>query len=133
MTLRSAGGKLPGKTKYSGRRRSVTRESGFHSNPESTGGEFQKVGVAKYILGKGQTLVIRFVIKDAKKGEFVGFGGWYAAAEGVRVRLVGPSLPSRFTLTQPNAPNWSKVGSMWISDGSSTTVSLEISATKESW
>src|SRR2546422_7303906 len=109
MTSGSAGGKLPGKTKYSGRRRIVTRESGFHSHPESTGGEFKEVGVSKYILRKGQTLVVRFAIKDAKKGEFVGFGGWYAAPKDVQVRLDGTNLPPRFTLTQPNAPNWSKV------------------------
>ena len=35
------GNKLPGKTQFSGRRRTTTRTSGFKSHPDSTGGELK--------------------------------------------------------------------------------------------
>ena len=67
------------------------------------------------------------------KGDFVGFGGWYTGPSDIRVRLEGTNGPPQVTLTQPSAPNWSKVGAMWISDGSRSTASFEVSASKQSW
>ncbi len=133
MAVDNLGGKLPGKTQYSGRRRSVTRESGFHSHAESTGGEFKKIDVPTYALSKGQKVRARFAVDSVRKGGFVGFGGWYAAPSSVQVRLEGTNLPARHTLTNPAAPNWSKVGAMWISDGSPFTAVVEFSATADAW
>lgn len=133
MAIDNLGGKLPGKTQYSGRRRSATRESGFHSHPETTGGEFRKVAVATYALKKGQTLRVRFSMDKARKDDWVGFGCWYAAPAAVQVRLGGQNLPRRYTLTDPAAPDWSKLGAMWVSNGLAFSAVAEFSASEDAW
>jgi len=74
-------GKLPGKTEYSGRRRSVTRKSGFKSHPDSTESEYRVESIPAYELPAGDVLAVNFRIRRPPKGAIVGFGGWYFASE----------------------------------------------------
>jgi len=115
MALLEGGGKLPGKTAYSGRRRPPTRQSGFKTHEDTTGGEFERVAVSFLSLKKGATLDISFDLPHYKAGDFLGFGGWFLTDKSVSVNIVGG--PPKLTLTTFPAPNWNKFGSLWAADG----------------
>lgn len=122
-------GKLPGKTRFSGRRRTATRVSGFKSHPNSTGGEFQWGEAPAYQLSAGDVLVVTFALPAAPPGAFIAFGGWYYAPDNaVNVSLVGPYIPTKKILTPPAAPNWSKFGSMWRSSGKTASIEFRMEA-----
>ncbi len=125
-------GKLPGKTKFSGRRRAATRRSGFSSHPESTGGEYKELILPTIHLSSGDTVTVRFTVPEHSSGELVGYGGWFLAPDTVDVKIEGSPF-RRHTLVPPCAPNWSKFGSMWISEsGDSFDVTATFSAKAES-
>jgi len=54
------GGKLPGKTKYSGRRRETTRTSGFTVHKGTTGGEFRRRHEKTYTLNSDESIKLHF-------------------------------------------------------------------------
>ena len=107
-------GKLPGKTEYSGRRRITTRKSGFNSHPDSTGGEYKVTSVDSQLLMPGEQIIIDFKVSDVIIGDFVSYGGWFNAPEGVDIVVSGG--PEKKTLIQTASPNWSKFGSLWVAD-----------------
>ena len=119
----SGGGKKAGKTEWAGRRRPVTRRSGFSVSGETTGGELQVEEVATWALEAGSTIEIRFDIPEVAKGELVGFGVWFLAPPDAQVSMEGPE---KRTLTNPAAPDWSKAGSAWVSDGEANQARLSI-------
>jgi hypothetical protein len=105
--------KLPGKTKYSGRRRPTTRKSGFKVHPETSGGEFKTVRVTPCFLKAGSMKEISIELPAHKTGEFVGFGGWFTSDVPIKVEVKGEGVGK--VLLKPHLyPNWGKVGSMWI-------------------
>ncbi len=111
MPLQKGGGKLPGKTKYSGRRRTTTRKSGFHAHPDSTGGEFRNLSVATKHLSKGGSISITFSLSTSTAQTFLGFGGWFCATDKVQTQISGCS---NFIVTSYSYPCWNKFGSMWL-------------------
>ncbi|MFY9263854.1 MAG: hypothetical protein WAO61_00260 [Solirubrobacterales bacterium] len=123
--------KRPGKREWAGRRRPVTRRAGFHSHPEVTGGEYEVDGVGGWLLGKGASVTVEFRLPQTPEGTLLGFGGWYRAPDTASVDIDGLNEPE--ILTSPAAPDWSKFGSQWYSDGSrSPTILFRISATEDS-
>ena len=110
-------GKLPGKTKYSGRRRTATRRAGFSSHPDSTGGEYKTDDLPSIRLAAGEEIVVTFSIPEHQVSDIVAFGGWYIAPASVSVSIKDSPFP-RATLVPSCAPNWSKFGSMWASQSS---------------
>jgi hypothetical protein len=123
-------GKLPGKTKYSGRRRTATRRAGFISHPDSTGGDFKISDQSTILLAAGESIVVSFSVPEHQVADVVAFGGWYIAPESVAVTIEGSPF-SRKTLVPPCAPNWSKFGSMWASQsGQPFTVKITFTAAK---
>ena len=110
-------GKLPGKTAYSGRRRSVTRKSGFKSSEGTTGGEFESFQVPSIGLGPNSPLVISFKIPQ-KAGQLAGFGAWFLTTADADVHVSAPQS-IKITLEKYPSPNWSKFGSIWTSQDSS--------------
>lgn len=124
-------GKLPGKTKFSGRRRTATRRAGFNSHPDSTGGEYKTTAQSTIRLAPGEVVIVTFSVPKHRVGEIVAFGGWYIAPDSVDVSIEGSPFPRR-TLIPPCAPNWSKFGSMWASQtGESFRVRATFAASKE--
>ncbi len=124
-------GKLPGKTKYSGRRRSATRESGFHVYPGTTGGELRFSNADhSYRLAARQAMEVRFVVPAARKGQWVGFGGWLLAPRSVNYSVSTKPDKAEVVRTPPAAPSWSKFGSMWLSDGGRARATLTITASE---
>jgi hypothetical protein len=111
-----SGGKRPGKTEWAGRRRPMTRRAGFTSHPESSGGEFKVARVGGFALSPGKAVRVKFQLPVVERGRIVGFGAWYAASPGVDVDVAG--CPAKYRLSDPDAPNWSCVGSQWYSEGS---------------
>src|SRR5258708_14776545 len=106
-------GKLPGKTEWAGRRRPMTRTSGFSTT--SSGSRLRRVSVAGYALRKGQVLTMTFELPRVPEGDILGFGTWYAHTTGVTVSTNG--FAGRIVLDDAVLPDWSKFGSQWYSDG----------------
>lgn len=120
MTSRyESGDKRPGKTEWAGRRRPMTRRAGFSSHPDSTGGEFTVAAAGGYGLDAGESVSVIFHIPTVREGTIVGFGAWFAATPSVDVTVYG--CPTKVRLSEPDAPNWSCVGSQWVSAGGEAT------------
>lgn len=105
------GGKLPGKTLYAGRRRAMTRSSGFSVHKDTTGGEFRRHDEKVYHLKQGERLDVRFLISGHQEEDLLGFGMWFWCSDGIERELLG--APNKSTLSGFTADSWNKVGSMW--------------------
>jgi hypothetical protein len=114
------GGKLPGKTRYSGRRREVTRRSGFRVHAETSGGEFRRHTVRSYKLEPADTIEVRFRIAGHSDGDLLGYGLWFSSNRSIDVILHGG--PDRRTLSNYGTKVWNKVGSIWLATGTKPTV-----------
>jgi hypothetical protein len=84
----SGGGKLPGKTKYAGRRRAMTRTSGFSVHPDTTGGEMQRLSVDTCKLRKGEVATVSFHLAGHRAGNLLAYGVWFGAAVEQEYRLL---------------------------------------------
>lgn len=123
----SSGGKLPGKTKYAGRRRAMTRSSGFTVHPDTTGGEFKRLAVKPYKLTDGEKVVAKFLIERHQPGDLLGYGIWFWATPGISVVVVGG--PQKRTLSNYDVNSWNKVGSIWnASDDDPVTITVSFTA-----
>jgi hypothetical protein len=116
--------KAAGKAEFTGRRRPATRESGFHSSPQSTGGEYKVVPPEQHQWSYGPNITIKFTFPSHKKGDLLGFGGWYWASQ--LVDLSAEGFTGRLFHKQYPGQNWSKFGSMWASDGSTKTIEVTL-------
>lgn len=125
-------GKLPGKTEFSGRRRTTTRKSGFSSHPDSTGGEFSKDLVPTYLVDSSNPLRITYKITEVAAGEFIAYGLWFNAEDSVAVTISGG--PEKKVQTPSNRPNWGKIGSMWVADNADDVqVMVEFTSSKPTY
>lgn len=121
------GGKLPGKTLYAGRRRAMTRSSGFKVHSDTTGGEFRHHPEKKLALVAGQSIDVTFEISGHEAGDLIGYGLWFWHTSGVTSSIVGGS--AKKTLTQFVDPSWNKAGSMWLAeDNTPVNVTFSLSA-----
>lgn len=111
--LQDGGGKLPGKTQFSGRRRITTRKSGFNSHPDSTGGEFKVEKIPALSIKAGSAIEVVFDVPNKLSG-ISAFGGWFTYQGEIEVKTEGIDT-ERLTLTTASGPNWGKFGSMWVS------------------
>lgn len=122
------GGKLPGKTLYAGRRRAMTRTSGFKVHKDTTGGEFRRHLEKRIPLQPGEAVTVTFSIAGHAKGDLIGYGVWFWHTGGVTYTLHGGS--AKRTLTEYGDASWNKAGSMWTAqDGSPVDVTLTLTAT----
>ncbi len=108
------GGKRYGKTEWAGRRRPATRSAGFHVSADATGGELEIENVTGWHLEPGSWLKVVFRFPPTPPGTLLGFGAWYNAPQSCTAQL---HFGGKHVLTDPAAPDWSKVGSVWTSDG----------------
>lgn len=123
------GGKLPGKTLYAGRRRAMTRTSGFSVHKDTTGGEFRRHQERTFKLEIGEKLEVAFHLEGHSTGDLLGFGAWFWHTDGIVSNLVG--APNKATLTGFSSDSWNKVGSIWRAE-SSTAVNIVFSLTANS-
>jgi len=120
MPYQRGGGKLPGKTTFSGRRRSVTRRSGFKAHEGATGGEYRVDDVDSVALPAGERIEITFEFPPIPPGALAGFGCWFCATGDVNTVVTdNPAVvavteyPSRISKTSYPFPNWNKIGGLW--------------------
>lgn len=106
------GGKLPGKTLYAGRRRAMTRSSGFRVHKGTTGGQFRRHLEKKIPLKRGEAVTVTFAIAGHAKGDLLGYGIWFWATAGVICTVQGGHI--KRTLTKYGGISWNKAGSMWF-------------------
>ncbi|MEQ1908027.1 MAG: HNH endonuclease signature motif containing protein [Vicinamibacterales bacterium] len=114
MAWQKGGGKLPGKTDYSGRRRPMTRRSGYSVKGGETGGSFTTVDVPAFQLAAGARLTLTFELPRAASGHWLGFGAWFWSDRNLAVTV---NDVQRYTLSTHPPPDWNKVGSLWKSPG----------------
>jgi len=125
------GGKNAGKAIYAGRRRPMTRKSGFKSHPDSTGGEYRIVHADDaFRLEPGQSLSVQFDFSQLPKNQagFYGCGVYWKGPESLVVTLTGPG--KRY-IKQFDQDSWSKAGSFWVGNGT-PLVSLTLTAEEPS-
>jgi hypothetical protein len=108
-----SGTKLPGKTKWYGRRRPVTRRSGFTTR--GSGSELEASRVGGFLLPAGLELTVTFTLPRVRKGAILGFGGWFTTTHPVAIGVQG--YRGKTVLEPGVAPDWGKFGSQWYSDG----------------
>lgn len=121
------GGKLPGKTLYAGRRRAMTRTSGFKVHKDTTGGEFRRHHEKRIPLQPGEAVTVTFSIAGHAKGDLIGYGVWFWHTAGITYTLQGGS--DKRTLTEYGDASWNKAGSMWpAQDASPVEVTLTLTA-----
>lgn len=119
--------KRPGKTEWAGRRRPMTRRSGFNA---SAAVRLRLEQVESIHLRKGDVLTVELVILDVRPGLRIGFGGWFSGA-GLDVDVSGPAPIDGLTLSDGEPPVWRKFGSQWVADGSGDfDVEVEFLATQ---
>lgn len=125
------GGKLPGKTLYAGRRRAMTRTSGFKVHKDTTGGEFRRHTERKLTLKRGDSITVTFSISGHAKGNLIGYGVWFWCTSDVSYKINGGS--NKRTLTEYGDASWNKAGSMWqAQDACEVEVTLTFTATAKS-
>ena len=121
------GGKLPGKTLYAGRRRAMTRSSGFKVHKDTTGGEFRRHLEKRIPLQRGEAVTVTFSIAGHAKGDLIGYGVWFWHTAGITYALQGGS--DKRTLTEYGDASWNKAGSMWTApDAAPVAVTLTLTA-----
>ena len=125
------GGKLPGKTLYAGRRRAMTRTSGFSVHEDTTGGQFERHTEKRIHLKPGESVHVRFRVGAHAKGDLIGYGLWFWRTSRVTCTVVGGY--ERRTLTDYGNASWNKAGSIWTADsGTHVEVTLTLMATDKS-
>ena len=107
----SGGGKIPGKTVYAGRRRAMTRTSGFSVHKDTTGGQFRRHNEDVHTLSEAEELCVTFHIIGHNNGDLIGFGLWFWHTDGVEISLV--DAPKKHTITSFGSDAWNKAGSIW--------------------
>ena len=105
------GPKKAGKEQWAGKRRPMTRKSGFTARHSV---EIDVLQIDGVILDRGHEMIITYHLPDARCGDTIGFGGWYCADNELEVVIVG--TPERSVLSRYSWPNWNKIGSQWISN-----------------
>lgn len=105
--------KLPGKAEYAGRRRRMTRTSGFRSHPESTGGGWDEIEVP-LIEPHAGVLEMVFAVPRTEDADFGGYGCWFSYDGDMVVTVEGGR--GRVTLTNYGPGSWNKLGSFWVWD-----------------
>lgn len=128
MSSSSGGGKLPGKTLYAGRRRAMTRSSGFSVHPDTTGGEFKRLPVKTAKLKKDEVLTVTFRMVGHESGDLLGYGMWFWCTNGSSSPLSSAltlSLsggPQKKVLTEYGDSSWNKLGSIWHAENEGEVV-----------
>ncbi len=122
--MASESGKLAGKTEWAGRRRPATRRAGFSATSPV---QLAREALDGYLLRPGNKLIYDFMMPGATAGEWVGFGGWFAAGPGVEVIL---EYEYPYALTRYGPPDWNKAGTLL--DGPMPETSARLTFTAES-
>jgi hypothetical protein len=102
-------------------------------HPDTTGGEFKYERAESHHLSATEDVSLEFAIPAGHQGKFVGYGAWFLAPPSVSVTIVSDNAPLKYTLSPPAAPNWSKFGSMWLSDGTASRVTVTLTASEEAY
>lgn len=98
----------PQKAKFQGRRREVTRRSGFHSHKNASGLHFSYGEASNYVINKNSQFEITFDFPDVDKEKFLGFGFYYKADNPIDIEF--DNSLGKHVLTKYPYPSWNKFG-----------------------
>ena len=104
------------KTEFSGRRRTVTRKSGFNVNHKFNGTRLKFDKGYGLELKKNQTLTISFEIEN-NHNNWICYGLYFNSSKPIEVEVKNNDF-SKKTLNYYGPNCWSKIGSIWQSDQS---------------
>mgnify|MGYP000268164944 FL=1 len=102
------------KTLFSGRRRSVTRKSGFNVNKKFQGTRLKFEEGYGIDLEKNEIIEVTFKINN-NKNNWISYGLYFNPSKPVDINIINNNY-SKKTLTNYGIHCWSKVGSIWKSD-----------------
>jgi len=102
------------KTLFSGRRRSVTRKSGFNVNKKFQGTRLRFEEGYGIDLEKNEIIEVTFKINN-NKNNWISYGLYFNPSKPVDINIINNDY-SKKTLTNYGIQCWSKVGSIWKSD-----------------
>lgn len=102
------------KTQFSGRRRTVTRKSGFNVNSEFYGTKLNYDVGHGVELKKDQSLKVSFNIEN-NKNNWVCYGLYFNPSKPIEIEINNKNF-SKKTLNNYGPNCWSKIGSIWKSD-----------------
>ena len=117
--------KRPGKTKWAGRRRAATRESGFSASYPV---RVRVEDIPATPLRTGETALIEISFARTAAGNRIGFGGWLSIPNTAEIQIDG--CPSKFVCSDGDPPTWRKLGSQWVSTGGESRITISIRATE---
>ncbi len=101
------------KTHFSGRRRSVTRKSGFNVNQKFHGTKLKFDKGYGVKINKKQSLKIKFEI-DNNQNNWVCYGLYFNSSKPIEIEINNKDF-SKKTLNYYGPDCWSKIGSIWKS------------------
>jgi hypothetical protein len=123
----SKSNKLPGKTPWAGQRRPMTRTSGFSVSSDV---RITKTEVSSHKIKKESDLTFKFSITKVRKGDRLGFGGWFNSSKPVGIEKIGG--PAQWVCSVPENGEWGKFGSQWIAEeGGDISISVTFSCRKD--
>ena len=113
--------KISGKTEFSGRRRKVTRVSGYKSHPSATGGHFKRSFSDLY--PNKVKLSFIFPMGEIDTNFYYGFKFFFRSKDSVFIESDSPIFNKKF-VTEYNFPNWNKCSNLIRIDQSPKNISI---------
>ena len=107
------------KTQFSGRRRSVTRKSGFNVNYKFRGTKLKFEKGFGVEIPKKQSLKIKFEINNNEKNNWICYGLYFNPTKPIKLEVNNKDI-SKKTLNYYGPDCWSKIGSIWQSNKNHT-------------
>lgn len=107
------------KTQFSGRRRSVTRKSGFNVNYNFRGTKLKFEKGFGIEIPKKQSLKIKFEINNNDKNNWICYGLYFNPTKPIKLEVNNKDI-SKKTLNYYGPDCWSKIGSIWQSNKNHT-------------
>ncbi|WP_026471389.1 hypothetical protein [Alkanindiges illinoisensis] len=110
------------------KRRQPTKTSGYSTHPDSTGRNYKIEKKDSFFLNKNQSIKIEFLIPPHNIGDLVAFGGWFFCDKNIKVHIQkGGFVDTILIIYQPL--NWSKFGSIGVSDTTNNVPTTSITFT----
>tara|TARA_A100001015_G_C14636894_1_gene573879 strand:+ start:186 stop:518 length:333 start_codon:yes stop_codon:yes gene_type:complete len=97
------------KTQFSGRRRSVTRKSGFNVNYKFRGTKLKFEKGFGVEIPKKQSLKIKFEINNNEKNNWICYGLYFNPTKPIKLEVNNKDI-SKKTLNYYGPDCWSKIG-----------------------
>ncbi len=122
--------KKSNKTIYSGRRRSVTRKSGFKITNNFEGIKIKFTNSESVYLQTKEEFIVTFRLPKIINEKWVCFGLYYNPEQDLDIKIINPNY-NKLTLENYGANCWSKIGSIWKATENQEEIKIKFFSKKE--